>query len=99
MPTPQPSQILTNLQNWCKKWQNTKDIKGVKILHDDVFKEINNLKKHIKDGCLSDIPAGCGTNCNERMHAFLNKCGIAVNRIGPELAEALLAVHFHVWNE
>ena len=63
------------------------------------MQEVKKLKMHVVKGCLSNIPAKCGTNKNERLHAFLNSCGACVRRIGPELSEALLALHLHRWNE
>lgn len=32
------------------------------------------------------------------MHEYLNRCGVAVRRISPQLAEALLEIHIFMWN-
>ena len=63
------------------------------------MQEVKQFKMHMVKGCLSNIPAKCGTNRNGRLHAFLNSCGACVRRIGPELSEALIALHLHRWNE
>ena len=49
--------------------------------------------------CLSDIPTGCGTEKNERLHRHLNRsllCGVA--KIGPELAIAVMTCVLFAWN-
>lgn len=54
---------------------------------------------HIRKGCLSNIPAGNGTNRNENLHKILNKSMLAgASRIGPELAHAILTILFYQYN-
>ena len=36
-------------------------------LKKETLDQIENLRKHIRKGCLSDIPFGCGTEINERL--------------------------------
>ena len=62
-----------------------------------VFKEIESIKRHIEKGCLSEVPAGFGTNRNENLHRSINH-RLAGSHISVELAVALLSVFFHMWN-
>ena len=39
----------------------------------DLLSEIENLRKHIEKGCVSNIQTGGGTENNERLHMYLNK--------------------------
>lgn len=64
----------------------------------DTTSALAKLSVHIEKGCLEEIPAGCGTNRNERLHRTLNASALNVGRIGPELANALLVGIFHTWN-
>ena len=50
------------------------------------------------NGCLSDIPPSGGTNRNEALHKILHK-NISRQRIGVQLALALLGISFYIWNE
>ena len=93
--TPEPPIISKNLDTFCERWKT--------VLASDVFKslssEIENLRRHITNGCLSGIEPGAGTAGNERVHRSLNRsllCGTSV--IGPELAIAILTVLFHSLN-
>ena len=43
------------------------------VLNKKSLRAIENIKIHIKEGCLSEIPSGCGTNKNERLHKKLRK--------------------------
>ena len=74
MPTASPDVILENIQELKKTWISslTKETEADKKLR----KEIDNLSKHAKAGCMSDIPVSMGTHLNENIHrqfsAFLN---------------------------
>ena len=91
MDTPCPEEIEANLERLLFVWRK-------KIPKETVF-QIENLRKHIQKGCLSDIPPGCGTEMNERLHRHLNRsllCG--VSKIGPELAVAVMTCVLYAWN-
>ena len=64
------------------------------ILNSAMIKEIESIKKHMQKGCLSEIPAGFGTNRNENLHHSINH-RLAGNHIRVELDVALLSVIFH----
>ena len=87
-----------SLNKWFSKWKDVKS-EGQKTLTEDAAKQVKNLIQHINKGCLSNIPPSCETNKNERMHEYLNRCGLAVRRIGPELAVAWLEIHIFKWNQ
>ena len=55
------------------------------------------MKKHIENGCLSDIPPSGGTNRNERLHEHI-KNYFNRSRIGILLAYAILHMIIHAHN-
>ena len=95
--TPSPAVMLQNLDNFLKKWNDQKH-EGHNILPCQTIEELNKLKTHIEKGCLSNIPPSGGTNRNEALHKTLRK-NISRQRIGVQLALALLGISFYIWNE
>lgn len=90
--TPQPNILNENLDNFLKRWKA--------ILEENnlgrTLIEIENLRKHIDNGCLSGLEPGEGTECNESLHHTLNNSLVAgVTTIGPELIVALLSLLFY----
>lgn len=92
--TPSSERILLNFENFIGKWQKVADHNSVKLFNSETDVAIERLKKHISLGCLSNIPAGCGTNQNERLHQLIGKY-FNRSRIGILLAYALLTVLLH----
>ena len=89
---------MSHLELFIRKWNViTDEDKGPLFTH-AVTKELENLKKHMERGCLSGIPPHFGTNRNENLHRSLNK-RLSGNRIGVELAVAIIATFFHAWNQ
>ena len=89
--TPGSDEIEANLERLLFSW---KDRLSKETLH-----QLECLRKHIQKGCLSDIPPGCGTQKNERLHRHINRsllCG--VSKIGPELAIAVMSCALFAWN-
>ena len=65
----------------------------------DLLSEIEDLKKHVEKGCVSDIPPGGGTENNERLHRFLNRSFLrGATCLSVEVAKAVLTVLFYVYN-
>ena len=63
-------------------------------------KQIANIKKHINNNCLSGIEPGHGSEGNEHLHKLLNRSMLrGATIISYELAEAVLTVLFHNYNE
>lgn len=62
------------------------------------MQELDKLKKHIRNGCLSNIPVLCGSNRNEALHKSLNR-NFSRQRLGVPLALALFGIFFYIWNE
>ena len=62
-----------NLNSFIERWSNV----PFSPLTEATFIEIENLRKHIQKGCLSEIPPGCGTERNEGLHRLLNKSMIS----------------------
>ena len=89
--------ISSKLASFRERWKGTTDGFGNHILTSSSMEAINNLDKHVKSGCLSDIPPGMGTNRNERFHRHL-KSLMDRTRIGILLAYALLTVLIHAHN-
>ena len=63
LPTPAGDVLLSKLTSFVEKWKN---FPGNQILTALSMQAFCNIEKHIKSGCLSDIPPGMGTNRNER---------------------------------
>lgn len=67
--TPEPPIICKNLDTFCERWKT--------VLASEIFEslssEIQNLRRHIANGCLSGIEPGAGTAGNERVHRSLNR--------------------------
>lgn len=95
LPTPQPDKMERNLENFIKRWKSTLDQNN----QCKTFREMENLRVHVRKGCLSGIEPDQGTECNERIHQTLNKsllCGAPT--IGPEIAIAVLSLIFYGLN-
>ena len=84
MPTPEPSVILHNLDQFLSKWKDFTH-EGKQIITAKGEKAIKNIKNHILKGCLSNIPVGCCTSVQERLHREMKKI-LTSHRIGSELA-------------
>ena len=95
--TPSKQTLMENLEQFFTKW-NGVESDGEEILTQAAKKEIENLKKHIENGCLCSIPVSCGSNRNEALHKSLKK-NISRQRLGIRLALAPLGVFFFMWNE
>lgn len=61
MSTPCLEEIEANIERLLFVWQEK--------LNGETIHQIDNLHKHVRKGCLSDIPEGCGTEMNERLHS------------------------------
>lgn len=91
MSTACPIEIEANLERLLFVW--------TKNLNKESLRKIEHLCKHIRKGCLSGIPLGCGTEKNERLNRHLHRsllCG--VSKIGPELAIAVMTCVLFAWN-
>ena len=92
MSTPNPEQLRENLEVFVDRW------KKLVSLRDTTLKELDNIKKHVVKGCLSDIPPGIGTNRNEALHKHLNPY-FHKSRLGVHAAYALLCLLFYIHNK
>ena len=94
--TPCINEIHQNLKSFIDKWKDKAE-DGIKVFKPETLKAIENLKKHIDKGCLSNIPPGGGTNKNERLHEHIHNY-FNHSRIGMLLAYALLHMIIHAHN-
>ncbi len=97
MPTPSKDILISNLQNFLKKWEN-RESNGVKLFTSDRLNVISNIRGHILKGCLSGIPARFSTSVNERLHKEMKKL-LAKNRMGTQLAYAKFTRFFFKHNQ
>lgn len=95
--TPSPDVMIRNLERFERKWKGFRCNKRL-VLNKKSKRALQNIKIHIKKGCLSDIPPGCGTNRNERLHRKLRKIA-GRNKLEVRLAFALFTRAFHLINE
>ena len=85
-----------NLNSFIERWSNVL----FSPLTEATFIEIENLRKHIQKGCLSEIPPGCGTERNEGLHRLLNRSMISgATTLSVQLAIALLTLLFYHHNQ
>ena len=84
MPTPEPSPILHNLDQFLSKWKDFTH-EGKQVITGKGEKTLQNVKNHILKGCLSKIPGDCFTSVQERLHREMKKI-LTSNRVGSELA-------------
>ena len=91
METPNEETIESNLEMFLKKWEAQ--------LSDASMESIRNLRKHIRKGCCSAIPAGVGTQRNERLHKSLKRSLLGgASTLSPELAVAVFSIVLYVWS-
>ena len=57
--TPDSQVMMQHIKSVCEKWKDVSNSKGNTVFTPQTASEINNLKKHIKSGCLSEIPPPC----------------------------------------
>ena len=95
--TPPPDVMLRNMDRFIHEWKEVKSASGVSIFSPDALRAIQNLRKHIRAACLSNIPPGGGTNRNERFHRHI-KSYFNRSRVGVLLAYALMTVIIHSHN-
>ena len=96
--TEDPATIIRNIDDFLKlKDMHIKELPVNK--RNDLFSEIENLKKHVEKGCVSGIPLGGGTKNNERLHRYLNRSfSRGATCLSVEVAKAVLNVLFYVYN-
>ena len=97
MMTPNTTQLTTNFDNFLAKWK-TAEHNGIKILTQKVMEQIELLLVHVKQGCLSNIDTGGGTNYNEALHRYINPHFNHAGRMGIPLAYAFLTILFYRYN-
>lgn len=95
--TPSPEVMLENTDNFLKAWKDISHA-NLTVLTVAAIKEIENLKKHVRKGCLSYIPVGCGSERNKNLHWCLQQAA-SKGRIGVALAVVLLMSFPYKWNE
>jgi hypothetical protein len=95
--TPSKIKLLEQLDNFLVKWKQ-ETYKEENILLISAITELSHLRKHIERGSLSGIPPSCGSNRNEAMHKTFCK-NISRQRLGIQLALALLGIGFYTWNQ
>ena len=92
MPTPEPHVIENNIDDFVKRWEEALQ----KDNQEKSLREIENIRSHVKKGCVSGINPGQGMECSECLHQTVNKlllCGATT--IGPEIAIAVLSLIFY----
>ena len=97
MSTPSKDILISNLQNFLKKWEN-RESNGVKLFSSDHLSVISNIRGHILKGCLSGIPVRFSTSVNERLYKEMKKL-LSKNRMGTQLAYAKFSRFFFKHNQ
>ena len=94
--TPSPTILLANLDSFIKRWENV-SFDGNPVLTVNALSELDKLKVHIRKGCLSGIPVGCGTNRNEVFHRYI-RAFFHRSRVGMLVAYALMMAIIYQFN-
>ncbi|XP_032240268.2 uncharacterized protein LOC5514795 isoform X2 [Nematostella vectensis] len=90
-PTPSPDVIEANLNVLLHNLKGT--------LSEELRHVLDDLRLHIRLGCLSGVPAGEGTEKIENLHRFMQKSYLSnLTVITPEMAIAVLTCLFYTWN-
>lgn len=95
--TPSPTAMEKKLYYFVERWESASDCHGKRLFKTETDNAIKNLMKHVRNGCLSGIPPGCGTNHNEIFHQYINTF-FHRSKIGIFLAYALLSVFIYHHN-
>ena len=90
--TPAPEILESNLDKFKEQWKDAEYNKQP-VMNESALKEIENIRVHMKKGCLSGIKPGRGTNRNEELHKNLNNI-MSASRYGVELAYGLFTECF-----
>ena len=89
--TPDQETVESNLEMFLNKWES--------LLSAASLDSITNLRKHIRKGCCSGIPAGVGTQKNERLHKTPKQSLLGgASTLSPELAVAVFSIVLYVWS-
>ena len=89
--TPDPHCIESNMVQLLFKWRGKLSVATVSA--------IENLRHHVRKGCISEIPPSAETTLHERFHRHLKRsmlCG--ASSICPDLALPILALVLYVWS-
>ena len=89
-PTASKTQISNNLEQLKLNWKEK--------IPKAATHAIDNLLQHARNGCLSQIPVGQGTNKNELLHKHLRRFLCGRPSLGAETLIALLTTFFYRWN-
>ena len=91
LPTPSSKQILLNIDDFLRKWQNC-TVNGSKLITETVLHQLQNIQNHARKGCLSNIPVSTGTNKNEALHHKLRSQLSSITRMGVLFAVAIFSI-------
>ena len=99
LPTPSAQEMEKNLDKFLERWEHisTTEEGASCILSKKTKHAISNLKKHIQNECLSEIPPGLGTSRNEALHHAINPY-FHRSRMSVQVAYALLCFLFYAHN-
>jgi len=90
--SPDQVKIEETLNALINRWAYVKD----GPVTQKTFHVMENLRVHIRKGCSSDIPPGCGTERNEYIHRIPNRSLlVGSTRISVELAIAIITIIFY----
>lgn len=95
LPTPSSTTLAKNLDTFISQWEK---IPESPLSNQKTVKSLENIRKHVNKGCLSDIPPGIGTNVNENIHKNLKR-RISTDRKGILAAVASFGHFFYNWNQ
>ena len=96
--TPPPEEILGHLKEFLGTFKHMTGETGERLFPLSAIRQLDQLKLHIEEGCLSGIPPGSGTERTEELHSIL-KPVLEKKFLSTDMAVPLLSTLFYVWNE
>ena len=97
MSTPKPEVLMNNIDQFLRKWEHS-EMNGAVLVGDAALKQIHAIMVHVRNGCLSDIPPGVGTNKNEALHQKLKSQLSYISRMGILFALAVFSLIISEYN-
>ena len=96
--TPPPEEILSNINEFLRLYKHMTEETGERVFPLSASRQVDLLKQHVEEGCLSGIPPGCGSEKTTELQSILQPV-LQKKFLSKDVAVPLLTTLFYVWNE
>lgn len=90
--------ILGNMSSFISHWKVIRGETNERLLHDPALHELEDIKKSVSKGCLSDVPPNSGAKYVNELRDFLQPV-LSKRFMTADLAIPAITVLFYCWNE